>query len=96
MYARDSPDSPGTISTANFGRDQHLVAIAARLQPACRSSSSDSPPLCPGAHIEYASAVSMKLKPAATNASSTSNDACSIRRPAEHVAAQGEGRDAQA
>src|SRR6202140_5097836 len=36
---------------------------------------SDSPPLFPGFQVEYMSAVSMKLKPAATKASSTINEA---------------------
>src|ERR1700675_1370751 len=35
---------------------------------------SDSPPWCPGPHVEYTSAVSMKLNPAPTKALSTSID----------------------
>ena len=32
---------------------------------------SDSPPLLPGTHLEYMSAVSMKLRPSSTNRSSS-------------------------
>src|SRR5689334_23171556 len=38
---------------------------------------SDSPPWCPVTHREYESAVSMRLKPAPTNASSKSNEVAS-------------------
>jgi len=38
-------------------------------------TSSDSPPLWPGTQREYTSAVSMKLPPASTYASSTASDA---------------------
>ena len=35
---------------------------------------SDSPPVCPGTQREYESAVSIRLKPASTKASSSRND----------------------
>src|SRR5512140_1859514 len=38
---------------------------------------SDSPPLWPGTQREYTSAVSMKLKPASSHASSSENDVAS-------------------
>src|SRR5262249_18532961 len=69
---------------ASFGPEpigpHTLVAmtIAGRLRRAAiqaPSTVADSPPLLPGAHREYTSAVSMKLPPASTYASSTASEA---------------------
>src|SRR5579872_399303 len=73
MYCLESPFSPGPISIPT------LVATITLLRFPVRFSQlpmmvSDSPPLCPGTQREYISAVSMKLNPAATNASSIRND----------------------
>src|SRR5579862_834293 len=73
MYAFESPVSPGPISTPT------LVAITTSSRPPLFSSQfpmmvSDSPPLCPGIHFEYTSAVSIRFSPEATNASRILND----------------------
>ena len=76
MYLRDRPFLPGAISMPT------LVAMMTLSRPPRAFSQlpmmvSDSPPLLPGCQREYTSAVSMKLKPAATNASSSSNEIAS-------------------
>src|ERR1700686_3141524 len=76
MWAADRPLRSGAISIPT------LVAITTSFRFALRFNQlpmtvSDSPPRCPGTHTEYTSAVSMKLSPALTNASSTVKDAAS-------------------
>jgi hypothetical protein len=65
---------PGPIGPHTFV----AMITAGRLRRAAiqiPSAVSDSPPVLPGAHREYTSAVSMKLPPASTYASSTVSDA---------------------
>src|SRR5690242_20578796 len=73
MYGLAKPFSVGDSSIPT------LVAMTTRLRLPDRASQlpitvSDSPPLCPGAHFEYTSAVSTRLNPASTNRSRIANE----------------------
>src|SRR5208283_4914362 len=73
MYALESPFRPGPISIPTLVATTTCWRLPLRFSQLPRMLS-DSPPLLPGAHLEYTSAVSMKLKPAATKASSSRNE----------------------
>jgi hypothetical protein len=64
---------PGTHLHSDFGRDHHFRSVAALLEP-LPDDRLGFAALIPGAQREYVSAVSMKLKPAPTKASSSLND----------------------
>lgn len=74
MVAAESPLYAGWAPTLVATTMSERLERAASHLP---MTVSDSPPSLPGIHAEYASAVSRKLPPAATYASSTANDCAS-------------------
>src|SRR4029077_295789 len=69
----ESPFLFGPISIPTLVAIRSFPRLPVRLSQLPRMVS-DSPPLFPGTQVEYISAVSIKLNPDATNASSSWND----------------------
>src|SRR6202012_1699821 len=73
MLPGASPRNCGCLLTLVAMMTESLFRLAAVHSPMIVS---DSPPAFPGTQAEYESAVSMRLPPPATKASSTANDVC--------------------
>src|SRR5216683_491519 len=74
MWDFDSPFFPSPMSMPTLVATMTLFLFPLLFIHSPRIIS-DSPPVWPGIHLEYTSAVSTELKPAATNASSNLNEA---------------------
>src|SRR5512141_267554 len=73
IYDFESPFRSGPISSPTLVAMRTFLRLPLAFSH-LPSTVSDSPPLFPGIHAEYTSAVSMKLHPAATNASNSRKD----------------------
>ncbi len=74
MVSGRKPVSVESLPTLVATRTSTSERCAANQRPMIRS---DSPPLLPGAHSEYMSAVSMRRPPPAAKASNTANEVAS-------------------
>src|SRR4029453_6014514 len=92
MWRRDSPLSfgPGPIGAHTFVA-RITAARFSRAAIQVPSTVSDSPPLLPGAHRPYTSAVSLKLPPAVRGPPPPPR--LLVRRPPERVAPETERGD---